>query len=101
MTYFGENVGFEMNGKNEYFHRPVIILHKFNKRLFFAIPTSSKIKENNPFYIQFEYKNKVYSALISQMRVLDSKRLHYRKGIISSKDFDSIKESFLNIFIKK
>jgi mRNA interferase MazF len=100
MSYIGENIGFEMSGKNSKFHRPVIILHKFNKRLFFGIPTSTKIKPNNKFYIPFIYQGKEYSALISQMRVFDVKRLHYRKGIISPQDFDNIKESFLRIFKK-
>ena len=101
MSYLGENVGFEMSGRNSNFHRPVIILHKFNQKLFFAIPTSTKIKPNNKFYIPFIYKGKQYSALISQMRVLDAKRLHYRKGIMSPQDFDIVKQAFLDIFIKK
>lgn len=101
MSYLGENIGFEMSGKNEYFHRPVIILHKFNKRLFFGIPTSTKIKPNNPFYIAFTYQDQQYSALISQMKVMDAKRLHYRKGSMTSHDFNIIKVAFLNLFIKK
>jgi mRNA interferase MazF len=31
---FGENIGFEQNGKGEYFLRPVLILKKFNNNIF-------------------------------------------------------------------
>lgn len=36
----GENIGFEQNGKGEDFVRPIIILKKFNKDMFFGISTS-------------------------------------------------------------
>ena len=101
MTHFGENVGYEMSGKNDHFHRPVIILHKFNKRLFFGIPTSRQIKKDNPFYVEFRYKGKFQSALISQVRVMDAKRLHYIKGKISPKDFGLVKSKFLELFVDK
>ncbi len=101
MTSFGENVGFESSGKNDFFHRPVIVLLKFNKRLFFGIPTSTKNKPKNPFYIEFTHKGKIRSAMISQMRVMDGKRLDYRMGRLSIHDFQLIKSSFLDLFIKK
>ena len=37
------------NGKGDYFTRPVLVLHKFNKNLFWGIPLTTKIK-NNPFF---------------------------------------------------
>ncbi|MCX6739513.1 MAG: hypothetical protein NT098_05735 [Candidatus Parcubacteria bacterium] len=38
--------------------------------------------------------------MISQMRALDAKRLHYKKGKLSQKDFILIKGKFLEIFQK-
>ena len=101
MAYFGENLGFEMSGKNDHFHRPVIILQKFNRHLFIGVPTSTKIKKNNPFYITFEYQGKTCSALISQIRAMDAKRLHYRKGRVSPNDFDNIHSSIITMLNKK
>ena len=50
----GQNVGFEQNGKGENFVRPVIILKKFNKEMFFGVPLSSQYKEGK-FYYNFEF----------------------------------------------
>ena len=97
MCNWGENIGSESNGKNNFFHRPVIILHKFNKSLFYGLPMSTKLKDNC-FYIEIDFKNKKQSAMISQMRALDAKRLHYKKGKMSQEDFDLVKSKFLEIW---
>ncbi len=38
----GENIGSEINGKNQNFTRPVIILKKLSRTLFFVIPLTTK-----------------------------------------------------------
>src|SRR3989344_1315008 len=50
----GKNIGYEEDGKNELFERPILIIRKFNNSIFLAIPlTSSKknigIKKENAF----------------------------------------------------
>ena len=40
----GINIGHESDGKNELYHRPVLIIRKFSKRLFWGIPTTSQNK---------------------------------------------------------
>jgi mRNA-degrading endonuclease toxin of MazEF toxin-antitoxin module len=100
MCYFGENVGFESCGKNEHFHRPVLVLRKFGGYTFYAIPLSTKKKVDNKYYIEIELNNKKQSAMISQMRLLDVRRLHYRKGLVSESNFEKVKEGFLKLFSK-
>lgn len=99
MCYFGENIGNEANGKNELFHRPVLVLHKFNKNLFYGLPMSTKLKDN-PFYVEIEFKKKKQSVMVAQMRVFDVRRLHYKKGRLSNADFRLVKSRFLEIFQK-
>ncbi len=41
----GENVGFEQNGKNDLFERPVLVLRKFGTQTFVGIPLTSKPRE--------------------------------------------------------
>lgn len=72
----GENIGFEQNGKGDYFQRPVLIFKKFNNNMFWGVPMSTKIKEGNRYYIKVLLKDVEQSSLISQLRVLDSKRLY-------------------------
>ena len=100
MCHFDENVGFESNGKNEFFHRPVVVVRKFNNRLFYGLPMSTKLK-NNKFYTEIDFKNKKQSVMISQMRALDVNRLHYKMGKMKEPDFKLVKKSFLKIFVKK
>jgi len=90
----GENIGFEQNGKGNNFVRPIIILKKFNKDMFFGIPLSSQIK-NGIFYYKFEFiKNNHINtniALLSQLKLYSSKRLLNKIGMINKDDFSEIK----------
>ena len=89
----GQNVGVESNGKSKGFERPVLILKKFNKDMLLAIPVSTKIKEDQ-YKVIFINNNKKYSANLSQMRVLDSKRLLRMVAKISNFDFMEVKRIY-------
>ena len=78
-----ENIWFEQNWKGDNFLRPVLVFKKFNKQLFYWIPLTSKKKEWK-FYYKFEFKKWIISnAILSQMRLYDSKRLFRRYWMIS------------------
>lgn len=98
--HLGENIGFEENGKGKEFLRPVIILHKFNNRLFYGLPTSTKIK-NNKFYFGMTIKNKPISVLLSQMKAIDAKRLMYKKARISSNELNILKKEVSKLILGK
>ena len=87
----GENIGFEQNGKGEYFLRPVLILKKFNNNIFWGIPLSTKNKDNK-YYVRVLLKDIEQSAMVSQLRLLDTKRLYQFIGYISKEDFVKIRE---------
>lgn len=53
----GENVGVEINGKNNLFSRPIIILRKFSKLSFFGIPLTSKSHDGS-WYVYFRFQGK-------------------------------------------
>ncbi len=44
-TSIGLNIGVETDGKNDSFERPVLIIKKFNKDMFWGIPLTSHKKE--------------------------------------------------------
>lgn len=71
----GANIGFEEDGKNELFERPVLVLRKFNKELFFGVPLTSRHKEGNEYYHRIIVDGTARSAIISQARTLSSRRL--------------------------
>jgi mRNA-degrading endonuclease toxin of MazEF toxin-antitoxin module len=97
---FGENIGFEQNGKGEDFRRPVLIFKKFNNNLFWGVPMSTKIKDNR-YYVKVLLKNIEQAAIISQLRVLDSKRLDDKISYISELDFWKIKLKIIDILFYK
>ena len=93
----GKNIGFETYGKGEDFLRPVVVVKKFGKNSFYAIPLSTKTKEGF-FYFNFSYKKDIMStALLTQAKVFDSKRIKYRSGQIHKKDFEKLMENFLKV----
>ncbi|MCK4386848.1 MAG: type II toxin-antitoxin system PemK/MazF family toxin [Candidatus Pacebacteria bacterium] len=92
----GKNIGFEQNGKGDQFLRPVIVYKKFSKNVFLGIPLTS-IKKDGRFYFSFEFKNKIGSAILSQIRLFDTKRLSYLIGRMSKKDFGGVKEKLIEL----
>lgn len=70
----GENVGFEEDGKNSLFERPVLVLRKFNKELFIGVPLTGKYKKS-PYYLRIIVGGTPRAAMVSQVRALSSRRL--------------------------
>ncbi len=92
----GQNVGFEQYGKGEDFLRPVVILKKFSKKLFFGIPLTSKIKEGT-FFHKIHFKDRVNTALLLQARTFDSKRIKYRLSRLNNNEFEKLKSKFAEV----
>lgn len=85
-----ENIWFEQNWKWENFLRPVLVYKKFNKQLFYWVPLTSKNK-NSKFYYNFEFKKWITSsAILSQMKLFDSKRLFRRYWMISKSFYSEL-----------
>jgi len=94
----GANVGDEEDGKGEKFIRPILVLRKFNRNIFIGVPLSTKIKDN-VFYHKISFKQKEQSALLSQIRVIDAKRLRDKMGEITGNEVDRLKKIIKEIVI--
>ena len=46
----GENIGFEQSGKGDEFVRPVLIVKRLTKEMFFGVPLSTTLREGSFFY---------------------------------------------------
>ena len=93
----GKNIGFEQNGVGNQYVRPVLILKKFNKHFFFAIPLSTTTKQS-PYNFEFEFlEDKQSVALLSQLRNMDAKRLLNKIGKIKKDDFQALKKQLIEI----
>lgn len=96
----GQNIGDEENGKGDNFMRPVIIIRKYNKNLAFVIPTSTVIKDNQ-YYYQINYKNNDYSALLSQSKTVDTKRLKGKIAELPVNDFIKVRTAFIENILRQ
>lgn len=98
MSSLGKNIGFEQNGGGDNFSRPVLVVKKFNNRMFWCIPLSTKQKEFD-FYFNYTDPNKQQvSAILAQMRLTSVKRLKRKLYELDGEKLGEIKarlKSFL------
>ncbi|MDO8561394.1 MAG: type II toxin-antitoxin system PemK/MazF family toxin [bacterium] len=74
MCILGVNIGFEQNGAEKDFERPVLVVKKFNNQMYWAVPLSSKQKGYD-FYFNFTDPNGLKAAaVLAQMRLISIKR---------------------------
>jgi mRNA interferase MazF len=69
----GLNIGDEEDGKNERFERPVLVLRKFNDRIVLVVPLTTKPKLNR-YHVRFDHEGMHFAALISQVRLISTRR---------------------------
>lgn len=96
--YTGANVGVEVDGKGSRFTRPILVIRKFNRNSFYGLPLSTKIQKDNDFNYIFEFNNRYQSLNLTQMRLIDSKRLQRSMGEVSEEKFKTIKKALLGLF---
>jgi mRNA interferase MazF len=88
----GVNIGHEMDGKNQFYNRPVLIVRKFNPHIFFGVPLTTKIKQN-PYYLPIRFKDREQCVMLSQLRLWDGKRLTHKMGQLPDDQFEAVKQA--------
>jgi mRNA-degrading endonuclease toxin of MazEF toxin-antitoxin module len=89
----GFNIGYEQNGGDSKFERPVLVLRKFNKESFLGIPLTSHSKdEKSKLYMNYTLKDKEGALLLTQVRFLSAKRLSRYMAKMSKGDFKKVHE---------
>jgi mRNA interferase MazF len=96
LCHLGLNIGSEQNGSGKSFLRPVLVLKKFNNKICLAIPLTTKNKIGE-YYFSFKLKGVKNTLILSQIRLVDSKRFKYKKGFVTKKDFIKIKNKITKI----
>ena len=88
----GANIGFEQDGGGDEFLRPILVLKKFNNVIFWALPMTRNAKEGKYYHIIFISGRDPSALILSQIRLVDAKRLGYKIGSINQQEFILIKE---------
>jgi mRNA-degrading endonuclease toxin of MazEF toxin-antitoxin module len=86
----GVNVGFEQDGRGDAHLRPVIVLRKFNNEVLWCLPLTKNQKKGN-YYFTFNLNEELSTAILSQIRLIDAKRLQYKIGDITPTNFILLK----------
>jgi mRNA interferase MazF len=107
-AHLGVNVGFEQDGRGKEFLRPVFVVRKFNNQVFWALPLTKTQKPRNPYYASFQYVAfpeietaplLTSVAILSQLRLIDGKRLRYKIGTVHEDAFGTIKEKLRRLLV--
>jgi len=95
--HLGTNVGFEQDGKGENFGRPVIVFRKFNKEVFWGVPLTTREK-GGKFYLSISIgDSEPRKAILSQLRLLDAKRLYQKIGTINYEAHKRLEEAIIKL----
>lgn len=89
----GINIGAEHNGDNIEFQRPILILKALSARTCLVIPLTSSEHEHPMRVIIGQIDGKEAKAVISQIRVIDTKRLTEKICFLDKATFETIRKA--------
>ena len=94
----GVNVGFEQDGSGAEYQRPVLVLKGFSKHVCIVIPLTTSTKKN-PYHMPVGLVDSRNAfAIISQVRLVDTKRLVNKVGVVEIALFDKIRKAVKDLF---
>ena len=93
----GLNIGFEQDGKGKRFARPILIIKGFSKQVCLCVPLTTKLK-NGKYYHSVHLKDNITrKVILSQIRLIDTKRLLKRIGVVGEEEFNQIKKAIIHL----
>lgn len=94
----GQNIGYEIYGKNDAFVRPVLVLKKFSHYTFAGLPLTSSQKQN-PFRYPYSINEKNGAILLDQIRTYDARRFTGDKITrMHPTEFEKVKQAVKTCF---
>lgn len=89
----GVNIGSEQDGTGDLFDRPVVVIKDFNQNMFFGVPLTGQRKETKYHFYLGIIDGQENSAILSQVRLIDTKRLIHKIQTLDQAVFDKLKEA--------
>ena len=89
----GVNIGFEQDGSGSEYRRPVLILKGLSKQTCFVIPLTTATRRHPLRPLLGPVEGKEARALLSQIRVIDTKRLVRKIGYLKQDIFGRIRKA--------
>jgi len=85
----GVNIGYEQDGTNELFERPVLVVKKFNRDILWILSLTRTVKENR-YYVPISVGDEGSAVILSQMRLVSAKRLQRRMAKLPKGQFKKV-----------
>ncbi len=93
----GLNVGYEQDGTGKEFQRPVLVLRGFSKFVCLVVPLTTSQKKNRYHTSVGLVDGKEAAAIISQVRLIDTRRLVNKVGTLEEHLFENVKNAVRGI----
>lgn len=90
---FGVNIGFEQNGTGPEYQRPMLILRGMSRDTCYVVPLSTSPKKHKYRIPVGKVDGKQAVALLSQIRLVDTKRLVNKVGYLDREVFRQIRKA--------
>ena len=94
----GVNVGFEQDGTGAEYRRPILVLKGFSAATCLVVPLTTSNRHHPMRPSIGKVDGKEAHALLSQIRVIDTKRLVRKIGYLDQDIFDDIRKAARSIF---
>ena len=94
----GVNVGTEQDGKGEWYVRPCVIVAGFSADACLVVPLTTSPRKHPLRVFAGTINGSEARANISQLRVVDSRRLQNKIGFLEKERFAEIKKRIKNLF---
>ena len=89
--HLGCNIGVEVDGKNDNFTRPALVIKKFGGDLLWVVPLTTTPR-SGMFYYPISFNNIICFVMLSHLREISSKRLTRKITRLSPEEFAVITE---------
>lgn len=93
----GINFGFEQDGKNKQFSRPVVILKTYSTNAALIVPLTSRDKKGTYYFDVGIIDGREAKAVLSQIRFIDKRRLINKADVISKDIFEKLRSAVVQL----
>ncbi|MBI1984941.1 MAG: type II toxin-antitoxin system PemK/MazF family toxin [Candidatus Wildermuthbacteria bacterium] len=93
----GVNIGFEEDGKNSQFARPVVIIKTYSINAALVVPLTTTEKTGIYYFDVGKVDGRVAKAVLSQVRFVDKRRMINKVDVISKSVFEKLRSAIIAI----